>query len=234
MNSFLSPALRRFGVAAWCDIRLQWRNGFYAATAVMPAVMVGLVLQLPVSLPIVLLPVLVAGNLLITTFYFIAGLVLLERSDGSDAALQVSPLRTTEYLAAKVATLGILALAENLLLVRAAFVGEINPGLLIGGILVAAVLYTMVGAVAVARYQSLNEYLLPSMVIVSLLTLPLLPAALGWQHPLLLLHPLQPAMSLLRASIEPVAAWEIGYAVVAGIGWAALAAWGAVRSIRRG
>ena len=47
----------------------------------------------------------IMGNLVIGTFYFMGGLVLLEKDEGSLEARVTTPLKPTEYLSAKVLTL---------------------------------------------------------------------------------------------------------------------------------
>ncbi len=102
--------------AAW-DARLQLRNGFYYATGIMVLFWIVLLRLLPEHVLRPLMPPLVLGNLIINTYYFVGGLVLLEKREGTLEAQVVTPLRTWEYLAAKVATLALLSLAENLLIV---------------------------------------------------------------------------------------------------------------------
>src|SRR5258705_5397588 len=104
----------------------------------------------------------VVGNLLIGTFSFIGGLVLLERGEGTLTAQVVTPLRIGEYLTAKVVTLTALALAETLVVVLVIAGWRFNALLLIAGAALAAALYCLAGFIAVARYTAINEYLLPS------------------------------------------------------------------------
>jgi fluoroquinolone transport system permease protein len=62
-----------------------------------------------------------AINLQITTFFFVAGLLLLERDEGTLTALAVSPMSPALYLAVWTATLTILAAAETIAIVWLAF-----------------------------------------------------------------------------------------------------------------
>ncbi len=64
-----------------------------------------------------LMGVFVIGNILITSFYFIAGLVLLERDEGTLTAQAVTPLRPWEYLFSKGISLFVLVFVENLIIV---------------------------------------------------------------------------------------------------------------------
>jgi fluoroquinolone transport system permease protein len=120
-----------------CDLRLQQRNGFYYATAFVVAVYALGITQLHTAgarLNLAgLLPAVVLNNLMITSFYFIGALVLLEKTEGTLAAQIVSPLRAGEYLAAKVITLTALALAYNLAVVALVLGGHFSPLALLAG-----------------------------------------------------------------------------------------------------
>ena len=205
--------MKRLLATMHCDALLQVRNGFYSATAFVVLIWSLVLFQLPDLDFGWLLPALVAGNLLLNTFYFVGGLVLLEKDEGTLEARTVTPLRTREYLAAKGITLTLLALVENLIIV-ALFRGfrfDLLP--LVAGIVLASGIYVLAGFIAVVRYGSINEFLMPSVVYTSLLTFPLLPYLGQWEHGLLYLHPLQAPLVMLRAAFEPVPAWQLIYSI---------------------
>ncbi|HEU5103814.1 MAG TPA: ABC transporter permease [Roseiflexaceae bacterium] len=219
-----------------CDMRLQHRNGFYYATAVVVAFYALGLSQLHAAgtqLNLAwLLPAIVLNNLLITTFYFIGALVLLEKAEGTLAAQVVSPLRDREYLAAKVITLAGLALAYNLAVVALIVGFGFGMLALIAGTGAAAALLVMAGFVVVARYDSINEYLLPSLPYAAGLLLPMV-YVIGWESPLLYLHPLQAPLVLMQAAFTPVAAWQLVYGVLGSIVWLWLGAWLCQRMFQR-
>jgi fluoroquinolone transport system permease protein len=169
-----------------------------------------------------LLAALLLSNVVINTFYFVAGLVLLEKGEGTLEAQVVTPLRPGEYLAAKAITLTGLTLLENVLITTAVYGFNYHPGLLLAGLLLAALLFTWSGFIVVARYDAINSYLLPSILYTGLLGLPLIPYLAGWEFPLIYLHPLQAPLSLLEAAFRPVAAWEIGYGLAYGLLWSGI------------
>jgi fluoroquinolone transport system permease protein len=218
--------MTRFLAAVRWDAALQRRNGFYAATLFV-TLFWGAVLAQARGLDWErLLPLLLLGNLLIGTFYFVAGLVLLEQAEGSIQAQVVTPLRSGEYLASKTATLSALALAETLaiaVLVRGA---DFRPLPLLAGTALACALYCLAGFVAVVRYPSLNAFLLPSGLYAALLWLPLLASLAGWRPWPLLLHPLSAPLLLVEASVVEVPPWQQVAALLCGAAWvAALFVW---------
>ena len=146
------------------DVRLQFRNGFYYAAGGLAVFGIVALNFFDRDVLAWLLPPLVLSNLLTNTFYFIAGLVLLEKAEGTLEAQVVTPLRTWEYLGSKVTTLTCLAVLENFAIVSLTYGLGFRPLPFVVGMISASVIYALVGFVVVARYDSINEYLFPSFI----------------------------------------------------------------------
>jgi fluoroquinolone transport system permease protein len=228
----ISP--RRLAATLRWNVVLQFRHGFYYVSAAFILVRVALLRQLPGDAHMSLLvPGLMVNNLIITTFYFVGALVLLEKGEGTLAGLVVTPLRDTEYFLGKVFSLTLLGVGESLTIVLLTDGTRFNLLLLVGGMALLCGFYTLAGFVAVARFDSLNEYLLPSVLIVMALWLPLLDH-FGLVHsPLFYLHPVQPALVLMRAAFAPAQPWEIVYGVAGSLFWLGLSLLLARRSFAR-
>jgi fluoroquinolone transport system permease protein len=216
-----------------CDLRLQIRNGFYAATLFISVFWALILLQAGALDLRWLLPPMVIGNLLVGTFFFIGALVLLEKGEGSLTAQVVTPLRVGEYLSAKLITLGGLALAETLILVPLLAGWRFDALLLIVGVALAAALYCLFGFIAVARYSSINEYLLPAGAYVGGLWIPLLAYMAQWRPWPLYLHPLSAPLALVEAAFSPTAPWKIVYGLAYSALWIALLSIWSGRAFRR-
>jgi fluoroquinolone transport system permease protein len=210
--------MRQLVSAARWDVALQIRNGFYVATVVVTLFWALLLVQAPQLDWRWLLPPMLIGNLLLGTFYFIGGLLLLERAEGTLYALAVTPLPVASYLAAKVLTLAALAVGETLILAAILVGREALSAVLVTGVLLASAIYCLAGVVAVARYESISAYLLPSTVVVTLLWIPLLAYLAGWRPWLIYLHPLMAPLSLVEAGLGATPWW---YAIY-GVGYSAL------------
>ncbi len=205
-----------------CDVRLQVRNGFYWAAAFLLGTFAVLITQLPEFDWAPVMPVVVLGNLVLATFMFMGGLVLLEKDDGTLEAQVVTPLRTGEYLASKVVTLTALSLIENAAIVLLACGIGFAVLPLVLGIVLASAIYCLTGFVAVARYDSINEYLFPSMLYIAAFSLPFLHYAGLWETPLMYLHPLQAPLVILKGAIFPLEAWEWIYGLLYSALWIAV------------
>ena len=211
--------MRRLLATMNCDVRLQVRNGFYYAVVFVLACWGLLMWQLPAFDCRLFLPALVLGNLTMTAFYFIGGLVLLEKSEGTLEAQVVTPLRVGEYLASKVVTLTGLALIENVA-VAVIFQGfGFNPLPLTAGVVLASILCALTGFVTVARYKAINEYLLPSVLYTIVLSVPFVHYFDLWSHPVLYAHPILATLILMKAAFLPVEPWQLVYGVIYPLVW---------------
>ena len=213
------PALRRLRAAMKADARLQQRNGFYAAAAFVAVCMIPLLRRVSPDGLILLLPPLVLLNMQVNTFYFMGGLVLLEKAEGSLQALTVTPLRPAEYLTSKVATLALLSLVEAAVIVLATHGPSVNWPALAMGIGLTSILLCLYGFIAVARYDTVNAFLFPSMVYTAVVGLPVLDYFGVWAGPLWYAHPVRAPLILLEAAFHPVAAWQLAYALGYGLLW---------------
>lgn len=206
--------MTRLAATIGTDVRVQFRNGFYLATAFVVACSVGLLRWLPPEVATLLLPVVVLENIVVNTFYFVSALLLLERGEGTLAAQSVTPQRADEYLASKVLTLTALSLVEGLLITAA--VAGLDGRLVVMaiGIALAAVLFCLSGVALIVNYESINEFIMPSVLYTAVLSVPLLGyfgvGAREWYLP----HPIQGPLELMRpgTSFSPGGlAYAIGY-----------------------
>jgi fluoroquinolone transport system permease protein len=215
------------------DLQLQFRNGFYYASAFVALVFIVILKQFPDVDLHPWWPAIIMLNLTVNSFYFMSGLVLLEKSEGTLEAQVVTPLRKSEYLISKVITLGILALVESLTIVVIVSGVHFNWLLLILGIFLLMAMYTLYGFVIVSRYDSINEFLLPSVIWTMAYSLPLLYYFDIWRSWILFLHPIQAPLLLMQAAFQPIPTWQIVYGVLYAALWAGIAFYGSQRAFMR-
>ena len=217
------------------DVRIQARNGFYWASAFVAVAMGALVAAAPPGIreqPGVWVPAIVIMNLQITTFFFVAGLLLLDRDEGTLTALAASPLSARLYLAAQVITLTILAAVETMVIVWIGFGLGGSWLLALPAIAFLGVIYTGFGAVIAARYESVNALLLPASMVVTFLLFPLLPH-FGLSSRLLFLpFPTEPVLTMMRAAYRPTDSVDLAFGVIGSVAWAGLAFAVGARAVR--
>jgi fluoroquinolone transport system permease protein len=212
------------------DVIVQARNGFYWASAFLVVVISTLLLAVPESArahSALWVPAILVFNLQITTFFFVAGLMLLERDEGTLNALAVSPLSPSGYLVMRIVSLTGLAAAETIAIVWIGFGTGGSWPLILAGTAALGAIYTGFGAAVATRYESVNALLLPASAFVALLLLPLLPHFGLAPRLLFLAHPLEPPMTLIRAGYSAIDRVEVAFGMVGSLGWSAIAfVWG--------
>ena len=211
--------MRRLASTAWLDVRLQARAGLYAIGLSLAVVMglAGRFLVPPEAMSRVL-PVLFLLLLGSSTYIFGAGMVLLERGQGTLGALRVTPVRAREYIGSKVATLSVFAFVEGVVVLLVAVGPDgFRPALLIPGALAMAVMYTLFGLIQVAPHESVTDFLVPGAIIATLvLQLPLFPFLGLWPSPLWYAIPTFAPLTLLEGSLRPIGTGEWVYAIAYG------------------
>ena len=228
--------MRRFLASLRRDLLLQYRYKLIAVSLWVIVFFGGLLSLVPEAMrpePDVIVPAFVVANFMVTTFYFICGLVLFEKGEAVLSALVTTPLRDREYLLSKASSLTLLASVETFSIVVLFFGVGVNWGLLLSGALLLGGIYTLLGFVVIARYDSINEFLMPSVLIAAALQLPLLAHFDVMSRGPLLLHPVEPALALMRAAYEPVASGELVYGFVAGAAWLGISYWWARQEFER-
>lgn len=170
MKSRVKSSSRRAWAALRRDLRLQWRHGFWLAYAFVCLSYV-LVLQLfGPGLRELLTTLVVFSDPAVLGFFFIGGLMLLERGDGTLDGAFASPLGVGEWIAAKLASLTLLALAASFAIALPLCAGCVRPLWLVAAVIPTSTCFVLVGIVAGTRCSTVNRYLLGG----GLMSLPLL------------------------------------------------------------
>lgn len=208
----MTPALRRTVATLGLNLGRQARSGFWLVALIAGALVAALVRALPrPEGPGQWWPVVILGELAVTGFYFAAVHVLLEHGEGTLVARAVTPMRGGEYLAALVASLVLIGRGTQM---------QWAPFLT--GVAFLAGLEVLYGVIAVAGYDSMSGFLLPSGVWTLVLIIPVAPLV-GLQGWWLWLHPLQGAFTLVQIGFDQAPAWEAAPAVAASGAWACAA-----------
>ncbi|MFZ5969860.1 MAG: ABC transporter permease [Bacillota bacterium] len=211
--------MKRFFGALRNDILLQIKYGFYTVYTIVTLVYVLLLRSIPSSSLDVITPFIIFSDPAFLGFYFIGGLILLEKGENTLEYLISTPLREKEYLLAKMVSLTLLAVLASLVIASFGYTNPFNLLLMITGLVLTSFLYILVGFVAVARFKTVNEYILTSIVYMFALNLPILGYFRLIQTPWFYLFPSQASLLLIRGAFQPVEVWEIIYGVIYLICW---------------
>lgn len=205
--------MTRLANAILWDFRLQYRFGFVLVGVIVTVFFVALLPTFVTADMGFAIPAAALGNLATTTYFFCAAMVLFEKGEGTLEALVTSPLREWEYLASKVVTLSILATVETLLIIALAYPGTVSWLPLIVAVSLMSATFVLLGFVLVARYDSITNFLLPSVGWLVAWLVPMLASIGLWENPIFYLFPTHAQLLLAQAAVRPVSGAELAYAV---------------------
>lgn len=172
--------LTRLRVLIRHDVRLQTRYRIYAAYGFLAVFYIaGLFFAAPL-LPDWAYAIIVYTDPSVLGFFFLGGLMLLEKGEGVRLALGTSPVTATEYLASKSLTLTVLAL-----IVTAIFGVMRGPGvhwpLYVLTVALTSIHFIGLGAFFVTKFRTVTGYIMGTAVI---LTPVILPAGAAFLDPM--------------------------------------------------
>jgi fluoroquinolone transport system permease protein len=209
----------RFWSSVRLDLRLQYRHGFYFAAAFVTLVWIAFLFVLPPEVLPIAVPLIIFVDLAVVGFYFIAVLVLYDKTEATLFALVATPLRFREYLASKVLTLTLLALVLALVVAMVAVGLRFNLLMMVLGVILTSLIASLVGFISISPFSSFSDYLIPSGLVLAVLGLPLLHFT-GWMaSPLFYLIPTQGSLMMLGAAFAPLAPWQLLYALFYQVLW---------------
>ncbi len=192
----------------WWDLRLQLRYYFWLVAVVVTVLWLALLLNVSDAVRASWIPVLIFTDLGNIGLLFIAGILYLERRQGTLYAVAVTPLSRQAWLSSKVLSLGLLSTVCALFIVlfNSANVvwWRILPASFVSG-----ALFTSLGFLLVLPFDRIMNYFLGMGLGMMLLNLPILyyfdilPGMLMWALPT------QPVLQLLAGSYQemPLMEW---------------------------
>ncbi|MHA6631232.1 fluoroquinolone export ABC transporter permease subunit [Pseudonocardia sichuanensis] len=207
MSGVLATAVRM-------DFRLQRRYGFWYATAFVVLLWIGVLQLVPDHLIGPAMPYLLMADLEFMLF-FIAGAVFFEKGERTVFALLTTPLRFRHYLTAKLLTMSALALVTCVVVVLVDYGPGVDPLPFLAGVLLMALLLLLAGFVTAPLFPSISEWILPSTLVLTVASVPLIGYSGLYPHPAFTLVPTDGPLRLLGAAFDQVTltGWQWLYAV---------------------
>jgi len=206
------------------DVKFQLKQGFYAVYIVITLFYILVVGQLPKDIAKIAVPFAVFSDPSLVGFFFIGGIVMLEKVQGIIQYLVITPLTTREYLIAKVLSLAMLAEAAGLTIAFASQREGFNWVVLVIGIFLTSSFFTLYGFVAAAGCDTINQYFLKMVPYMMIIILPCF-FFVNWNLPYQWVFNLFPSMAglkLIYGSFHGLKALEAGiyiiYMILANIG----------------
>ncbi len=149
------------------NIKQQYRYGFYLLYLFLAAIYSLIIILLPDSWKTTTVALIVFFDPAEVGLYFMGGILLLEKSQRLPGAIAVSPIRATEYVAANVTAMTLIAIIAGLII--GTLGGAANMGGLILGTILCAVLFTMIGIAIATVISDLNQFVLATLPVILIL-----------------------------------------------------------------
>lgn len=204
------------------DFTLQFRYGFYYAALFAILVWLGILQIVPEQNLDIILPLVIFTDLGVIGFYFLAGQIIFEKSEGTLNALVVTPLSFKEYLAAKLVSFTFLAWGTSIIVVLSSRGLQFDFFIFSLGVILMSVITLLIGFYAIIPYQSISSFIIPSQVYFIVLGLPIVHLFGLVKTPLFYLLPTQGALLVLRGAFSTLDNKEVIYALLHGIVWVSI------------
>ncbi len=211
--------MNRLVTALRFDLRMQQRYGFFYAGLFSLLVWIVVLKALPMHWLPQAVPLVVFLDLAVIGFYFMAGMVLFEKDEGTLWALVVSPLTFREYLTAKLISLSLLALVISIVLIVVTYGLQFNFALAVVAVLTMSLISLLIGFMAVAPFSSLSTFLIPSQLYAVILYLPLVDYFGWWKSVLFYLCPTHGSLLLLQGAFQSMTIDSLIYSIGATTTW---------------
>jgi len=196
----------RLWQAIKADMLFQYKQGFYFVYVFVAVMYLVLLAFLPPDIFRVAAPLVVFSDPSVLGLFFIGGIILLEKGQGVLMVVVVSPLKTVEYVLAKVVSLGFLSVLAAAAITFFSGYEQVNWFLLVASTLLTSAVFTFSGIMINAGCNTVNQYLLKTIPWMLLLTLPCI-SLLGFPG------------SYLFTIVPSVAALKLMLGAFLGIGW---------------
>lgn len=195
------------------ELLVQFRQNIFYAALFVALLWSAVLFQIPDAAIVPMLVSILFLDLSVFGFFFMAALYYLEKGDRVLEGLVVTPLRVVEYLTTKIVTLSALSVVVGAVVTLLVYGFSLQWGWYVLAVVGMSAPISLLGFVLAARYNGINEFLVPGIFFLMVMQLPLLDYLGIWESPLLYLVPSQPGMILLEAAFGSAPVWEIGYAI---------------------
>lgn len=171
----------RFIGALRSDIKFQFKQGFYIVYILLTLIYMLIIMNLPKDINDVVVPLIVFTDPSVVGFFFIGGIIMLEKEQKVLQYLVVTPLRSKEYLLSKVISLTVLGEVAGIAITLVSYNGNVKWSILIIGILLSSIFFTLYGFIATVGCKTINEYFIKMVPYMMFVVLPCF-SVLGFKY----------------------------------------------------
>jgi fluoroquinolone transport system permease protein len=218
--------LTRLKIATLQQLRLQQRHGIHLVYLIVTLLYIALIRFVPDTARHAVAALIIISDPVFIGFFFIGGMLFLERSDRTHLAIAITPLTTPEQLTARILGLTLLGtLSATILSITALGAAPGTIALIALAVLLASPAGIIIGILVSSRFDTVNRFMAFAGIGLLPLSIPMLPLA-GIHPPAWLcwLIPTQPVVVSIAALTGTLPASQAAIATA----FAALLAWDAI------
>lgn len=204
------------------DIKFQFRHGFYYAYLLLSILYIIAFRLMPFSMGRYAATVIIFSDPAVMGFFFIGGVVLLEKGQNIYQSLFVTPLRVHEYLIAKIVSLTLLSTVTSFAIILLSFGKIHNPFIFLIGVMLTSTFFTLIGFTLAARCKNINQYIIIAPIYTIIFVLPMIEyfgLVKSWLFNLL---PAKPSLLLIQTAFYKVPPLDIAFGIAALLVWCAI------------
>ena len=210
------------------EFTLQRRQGFLYAAIFSGLIWLSVLLPMSSRLRTVAEPYILLGDTCIIGFFFIAGTVFFEKQERTLSAIVSTPLRFSEYLAAKLTLLVLTSLLVAFIVPTISSGFGYRPLTLAVAVVLGTLLMLLVGFATSLPFASISDWFLAGTIPLAVMTVPPVLHYSGvWPSPLAYVVPTTGPLLLLGEAFgqSDLERWQAVYAVAYPIVFAACLWW---------
>jgi len=157
------------------DINIQLRSGFWTVYGIIGLIYILIMVNIPLNIRDEVAVALIFTDTSVLGLIFVGALVLLEKQQGVLQSLSVTPLKLNKYLFSKVLSLTILSAVISSLLWIIPLWSFHGYALLLPGVILSSIVFTLFGIGFAAGTESFNQFLARVFLGSMIFSLPVIP-----------------------------------------------------------
>ncbi|MCF8008484.1 MAG: hypothetical protein K9K32_01850 [Halanaerobiales bacterium] len=184
------------------DIKFQYKNGFYYIYLFIAIIYILILCFIPTEYKKDITIFIVLSDPVMLGFFFIGAIILFEKGDKVIEQLFVTPIKINQYIISKVISLIFLATSVGMIIVITSNIDLFSIILFVISLIMISTFFTLLGITLAVRIDTVNEFILFSIIYYLLIMLPFLDVFNVVNSYLFYLLPTLPSYFLLSYSIK--------------------------------
>ncbi|HBL85059.1 MAG: hypothetical protein A2Y17_02450 [Clostridiales bacterium GWF2_38_85] len=180
------------------DIKIQYKYGFYLLYSFFTLFYVFILNIMPASWQKTTAVIMIYSDPAAMGLFFMGAIVLLEKSQMILNSLAVSPIKISQYINAKVLSLGLIGTIVGVIIALSAQSNNIITVII--AVFLSSVVFSLIGLIVAFKASSLNQFVIATVPFELILTAPPVITLFGYDNPWLILLPGVAAIKLLSGS----------------------------------